>query len=57
MIHLMNLIKKYHYSKVVQVTKVEEPPLSSLAVTGNLEESASHHICAYPCKIINFYDF
>ena len=36
-------LRRYHWSKGVQVTKVEEPPLGSLAVTGNLEESASHH--------------
>ena len=44
MIHLMNLVMRYHWSKGVRESEVEEPPLGSLAVTGNLEENASHHI-------------
>ena len=41
---LMNLVQRYHWSKGVREYKVEEPPLDSLAVTGNLEENASHHV-------------
>ena len=41
--HLMNLITRYHCSKGVRESEVEEPPLGSLAATCYLEESASHH--------------
>ena len=44
LIHLMNLIKRYRCSKECREHKVEEPPLGSLAVTGNLEEGASHRV-------------
>ena len=47
--HLMNLVQRYHWSKGVQVTKVEETPLTNLVAPADREESASHHF-----KMINF---
>ena len=42
--HLMNLVTRYHQSEGAQVTKVEEPPLGSLAAPADPEESVSHHL-------------
>ena len=40
---LVNMGLRYGKSKGARVSRQEEPPLGSLAVTCHLEESASHH--------------
>ena len=42
-LHLVNMVQRYHKSKGVREYRQEEPPLGSLAATPHLEESASHH--------------
>ena len=41
--HLVNMVLRYGRSKGVRESRLEEPPLGSLAVTCHLEENASHH--------------
>ena len=41
---LMKFRESYGVTKGSPVTRLEEPPLGSLAPPGNLEENASHHI-------------
>ena len=43
-LHLINMGLRYGRSKGVQVYRLEEHPLASLAAPCHLEESASHHI-------------
>ena len=40
----MNLVRRYRGSKGVRELRLEEPPLTSLAATCHMEESARHHI-------------
>ena len=42
-LHLVNMVQRYHKSKGVREYRLEEPPLGSLAAPSHLEESASHH--------------
>ena len=42
-LHLLNMILRYGRSKGVRESRLEEPPLGSLAAPCHLEESASHH--------------
>ena len=43
-VHLLNMSLRYGRSKGVQVSRLEEPPLGSLAPPCHLEESDSHHL-------------
>ena len=42
-LHLVNMSQRYHGSKGVRESTLEEPPWTSLAAPCHLEESASHH--------------
>ena len=42
-LHLVNMVLKYGRSKGVRESRLEEPPLGSLAATPHLTENASHH--------------
>ena len=44
MIGIMDLTKKYHWSKWSLDTIVEDVALGNLAAAGDREESASHHV-------------
>ena len=44
MIHMMKFDQRYVGSKGHRETRQEEPPRTSLAAAGDLEESASHQI-------------
>ena len=41
-LHLFNVSLRYGKAKGVQVSRLEEPPLGSLAAPCHMEESASH---------------
>ena len=45
---------RYHGSKEVPETLVEDGILGNLAAPGDLEESASHHWSVVRCHQINF---